>query len=256
MGRKGGLILLWKSLVAVEIKSSSSGHIDAIVSHDHWCWRFTGFYGNLVTEQRKFSWQLLVKLGSIPELSHLPWLVGGDFNEILFDSEKRGGRPRMFQQMRDFQESLVLCGHKDLSFSGEQFTLANKQDETTFIQSSWASGENNFEARVVADRLADCAVKTDKWGFQKYGKMGSEIARLQKEVEAKKSDCLFAPCIREISDMEKRLEELHARDEIYWKQRSRMEWLAHGDRNSKKIHLKASERKRKSGIKGLFNSSG
>ncbi|KAL5574782.1 hypothetical protein UlMin_016481 [Ulmus minor] len=56
--------------------------------------------------------------------------------------------------------------------------------------------------------------------------------------------------------MEKWLEELHARDEIYWKQRSRMEWLAHGDRNSKKFHLKASERKRKNGIKGLFNSSG
>ena len=105
MGKKGGLILLWKSPVAVEIKSSSLGHIDAIVSHDHWCWRFTGFYGNPVTEQRKFSWQLLVKLGSIPELSQLPWLVGGDFNEILFDSEKRGGRSRMFQQMRDFQES-------------------------------------------------------------------------------------------------------------------------------------------------------
>ncbi|KAL5557113.1 hypothetical protein UlMin_039349 [Ulmus minor] len=124
------------------------------------------------------------------------------------------------------------------------------------VESAWASRENNIEARAVADRLADCAVYMDKWGFQKYGKMGSEIAILQKEIEAKKSDCLFAPCIREISNMEKQLEELHARDEIYWKQRSRMEWLAHGDRNSKKFHLKASERKRKNAIKGHFNSSG
>ena len=31
VGRKGGLILLWKSPMLVEIKSSSSRHIDAVI---------------------------------------------------------------------------------------------------------------------------------------------------------------------------------------------------------------------------------
>ena len=34
-----------------------------------------------------------------------------------------------------------------------------------------------------------------------------------------------------------------------------MEWLAHGDRNSKVFHLKASERKRKNKIAGLMDQS-
>ena len=59
IGRKGGLILLWKSPMMVEIKSSSSSHIDVIITHVHRSWRFTSFYGNQVVEQRKFSWQIL-----------------------------------------------------------------------------------------------------------------------------------------------------------------------------------------------------
>ena len=38
-GRKGGLILLWKDLLKVEIKSCSAGHIDAIVDHNLRTWR-------------------------------------------------------------------------------------------------------------------------------------------------------------------------------------------------------------------------
>ena len=56
------------------------------------------------------------------ELSHLPWLVGGDFNEILLDSEKHGGRPRALFQMGDFQSALNSWGLNDFSCHGEQFT--------------------------------------------------------------------------------------------------------------------------------------
>ena len=104
--------------MAIEIQSSSSGHIDAIISHDHRRWRFTGFYGNSQVEQRKFSWQLLLKLSQIQELSHLPWPIGGNFNEILLDTKKKGGQPRALSHMREFQSTLDQCGVKDLSFLG------------------------------------------------------------------------------------------------------------------------------------------
>ncbi|KAL5576765.1 hypothetical protein UlMin_018464 [Ulmus minor] len=121
IGRKGGLILLWKSPMMAEVLSSSMGHIDAVISHDQRCWR-------------KFSWRLLEKLSTQLELSHLPWLIGGDFNEILLENEKEGGRLRPLQQMRDFHDLLIFCGLKDLSFSGEKYTWINKQDESIFIQ--------------------------------------------------------------------------------------------------------------------------
>ena len=40
-GRRGGLILMWKDSMTVDIKSSSLGHINVVISHDHKCWRLT-----------------------------------------------------------------------------------------------------------------------------------------------------------------------------------------------------------------------
>lgn len=88
--RSGGLVLFWREPFKVSIQSFSDGHIDSVVNYGDLRWRFTGFYGNPVVSLRVLSWQLLNHLGNIHELRHLPWLVGGDFNEVLFESEKRG----------------------------------------------------------------------------------------------------------------------------------------------------------------------
>lgn len=68
----------------ITIRSYFPGHIDCIIKEGMKEWRFTGFYGNPIASLRKFSGQLLRRLAGLQELKHLPWLVGGDFNEILF----------------------------------------------------------------------------------------------------------------------------------------------------------------------------
>ena len=56
-GKSGGLALLWKPEVKVDIRSSSCWHIDAVIdsSGSNGKWRFTGFYGNLDTRGRPDS---------------------------------------------------------------------------------------------------------------------------------------------------------------------------------------------------------
>lgn len=123
-GRKGGLVLLWNDPYDIKISSYSCGHIDCTVTHEQNVWRFTGFYGNPNSSSRTFSWKLLK---SIPGLQHLPWLVGGDFNEILYESEKVGGSLRSLSQMSAFRDVINSCTLSDLNFTGEQFTWCNRR---------------------------------------------------------------------------------------------------------------------------------
>ncbi|KAL5558259.1 hypothetical protein UlMin_034470 [Ulmus minor] len=46
--------------------------------------------------------------------------------------------------MRDFHSTLDLCGVKDLSFSREQFTRANKQEGRDFVQEQLDQYVGNF----------------------------------------------------------------------------------------------------------------
>ncbi|KAA3474840.1 reverse transcriptase [Gossypium australe] len=52
--------------------------------------RFTGFYGAPDVREKAVTLELLRTLG---RNNSLPWLVGGDFNDILFADEKQEKRP-------------------------------------------------------------------------------------------------------------------------------------------------------------------
>ena len=87
-GNSGGLCLLWKGVVDVDLVSYSRFHIDTVVTNiNNKNWRMTGFYGHPISSQRIHGWTLLRRLAS---MASLPWIVGGDFNEILTISEKVG----------------------------------------------------------------------------------------------------------------------------------------------------------------------
>jgi len=120
-GRRGGLALFWKDGIEGEVLEADQSHIDTLVKGGvltNW-WHLTGFYGAPKTLRRDESWALL-KL--IRDRSTLPWLVIGDFNEIVCVSEKEGGSLRQRQQMKNFTETLNWCGLRDIGFMGPRFT--------------------------------------------------------------------------------------------------------------------------------------
>ncbi|MBA0845642.1 hypothetical protein Goarm_022211 [Gossypium armourianum] len=58
-----------------------------------------GFYSSPYVNNKSVSWNLLKKLGQ--DRNH-PWLVSGDFNEIMYSFEKYGGIPREESRMAAF----------------------------------------------------------------------------------------------------------------------------------------------------------
>ena len=53
---------------------------------------------------------------------------------------------------------------------------------------------------------------------------------------------------QEIRRLESQINAMLVDEEMYWKQRSRVDWLQEGDKNTKYFHAKASARKRKNKV--------
>lgn len=67
----------------MQLRSYSKYHIDVNVLEENGSkiWRYTGFYGELCASKKSDSWNLLKRLGTDKSL---PWLISGDFKEILY----------------------------------------------------------------------------------------------------------------------------------------------------------------------------
>ena len=101
----GGLALIWKSEVQLDVVSYTENHILAkIVDKDGFEWYLTGFYGWPDASQKHKSWALLLHLSTMVDD---PWCSIGDFNAILLSLEKQSRHPPSYKQMEDFGVGLM-----------------------------------------------------------------------------------------------------------------------------------------------------
>lgn len=83
-------------------------------------------YGESHVDMKYKTWELMKCLRE-QDAENLPWLCAGDFNEILFQHEKEGGKLRPQACLDHFKNALEVCELDDLGFSGDIFTWRNKQ---------------------------------------------------------------------------------------------------------------------------------
>jgi hypothetical protein len=146
VGQSGGLTLFWKREVNLRVVGfMSKYHIDAeIMEDDGFIWRFTGIYGDPHTDGKDNTWKLL---RTLKHQNNKPWLMAGDFNEILYAWEKEGGVPRPHACLDKFREALEICDLDDPGFVGDAFTWRN----------------NNHDANKYIRERLDRAVATQAW---------------------------------------------------------------------------------------------
>ncbi|XP_019173839.1 PREDICTED: uncharacterized protein LOC109169413 [Ipomoea nil] len=131
-GVKGGIALLWRRNNTASLLSYSDNHVDIEVSmHGFPKWRMTGFYGLEQRPRREESWGMLRSLAT---KSNLPWVVVGDFNDLLFQHEKRGGNPHPDSLLRGFGETIEECGLSQMAMQGYPFTWERGKGTTNWIE--------------------------------------------------------------------------------------------------------------------------
>ena len=93
-------------------------------------WLMSAIYASPRLVERRLLWDNLIK---VAELHALPWIMAGDFNEVLIGEDKFGGRLINISRAINFQECLNACGMIDLGFCGPQFTWTNRQPFTQLV---------------------------------------------------------------------------------------------------------------------------
>lgn len=103
--------------------------------------------------------------------------------------------------------------------------------------------------------LGGCRIKLDAWNKMEFGHVSHTIANLQKDQNGQGQP--FS--IEQSQAMKKTQIDLNCwleNEDEMWRQRSRINWLQSGDRNTRFFHEKASAQFKKNYINGLLDADG
>ncbi|KAL4341194.1 hypothetical protein GQ457_08G031170 [Hibiscus cannabinus] len=261
-------------------------------------------HGRSESSLKKHNWALIDHLRVA---SPLPWLLGGDFNEILTLSEKQGSNRKPHHQLTNFCKCLLRNNLADCKPSWGWFTWMKSGPRTaptrerldrfiadndwflnfpafrawseyspnsdhhfilldtvthlpplgpvpeciSMVQSLWAHSTGSF-----ADRLATICDGLRHWQCAKHVIDWECIPRLRSEINCLSSRRLSPQDLEVLLAAKGKLCHLLKVQEAYWAQRSRVLWLSAGDQNTSFFHAKASARKKKNALMGLYDDNG
>ena len=127
MGFSRGIWLLWNESTSfsVEILTHSDHSLHALVKVNSPSLTFvlTAVYASPNFAKRKIFWNYLENIAATISL---PWVLLGDFNDMISEDEKLGGLPLNKIRIVAFKNCMDKCGLMDLGFQGPRFTWPNK----------------------------------------------------------------------------------------------------------------------------------
>ncbi|XP_074360389.1 uncharacterized protein LOC141701635 [Apium graveolens] len=143
-GRGGGIAVMWKHSTSCEVVDFSQNHIDIVITENSAAsWRLTCYYGFSERDRRNAAWDFIRLLAS---KSQLPWCIFGDFNDLLYASDKKGRHPHPQNLLKGFKTAIEDCLLGEIDLVGGKFT--------------WEKGKGT--ADWVREKL-DRAFPTDLW---------------------------------------------------------------------------------------------
>ncbi len=316
-----GLLLAWKIGVDIEVTVTNQSIINVLIFSEleYHPWMLTLVHGPLSKYGRIPFWDHLNKIAAA-FLS--PWLCCGDFNCIVSQAEKKGGRSFVESSKEELRNFLGNCNLIDLGFKGNSFTWTNKRmgrdnikerldravanvewkrlfpkatikhlpmlssnhaplvinshedipngpkpfrfeeawtrdsNCSMVIKKSWVDRSRSPPQQSLFIRIKNVKVQLKWWNKFVFGSIQSRVTKVKDELERVQAlDATLENGIKE-EKLQKEYNECLRREELLWRQKSRVTWLTTSDLNTKFFHITTLVRRRRNQICFLKNNSG
>ncbi|XP_071923161.1 uncharacterized protein [Coffea arabica] len=219
-------------------------------------------------ELRRRLWPVLLR----HKPCHEPWYIVGDFNLILSPNEKKGGRPFQPSQGLELSEFMGEAGVLDAGFSRSSFTWCNNRhgrariwkrlDRDSLldvVKIAWQGDVSGSPFYRVCTKLKRVSHAIQQWNKETFGdvflnvkRAEAAVARAELQIEVDSSEENFV----ELKRVQAELRRVLTVEEQFWKQKSRVKWLQHGDNNSSFFHSVVKQRRYRAAIHSIRDSQG
>jgi len=124
------------------------------------------------------------------------------------------------------------------------------------VEMAWGAQDTPTCLNQLATNIGRVSRVMQDWEKSSFGSVKQELARMRSELENVRRQSLHSGPSRREKQLMAKMSELLSREECMEKQRSRIEWLKEGDRNTAFFQAKSKERARSNRIMALKREDG
>jgi hypothetical protein len=119
------------------------------------------------------------------------------------------------------------------------------------IEQAWGSEVQDGSPMFrVFEKLKHCRVSLIAWSSLKFGNFAAQIKRKREQLQRLVIDNPPGHS-KNIMELQDDINLLLEKEEVFWRQRSRVSWLREGDKNTKFFHAQCNQRRKTNLIRGL-----
>ncbi|CAA0838462.1 DNAse I-like superfamily protein, partial [Striga hermonthica] len=175
------------------------------------------------------------------------WFIIGDWNDIISNSEKKGGNKRSDASLRGFKDFINRMAMMEVKMEGYKYTWCNNRSSEGLVEAKLDRGFGSI------DWLADFPTAS----ISNIARSGSDhsLLLLSSGVQKERVNSRFHFDKRWLSrEGIKEVVNGAWSIKIFWQQKSKAKWIKEGDRNTKFFHALTLHRRRQNAITRLITN--